>query len=148
MDEVLKAEAKEHKLPKATRWAVLKAADGGRLTEKQQQALIELEIGGFATAWRLKKMLRWIRKATSVRICPMAHHPLHPPYPEVYSAWHQDPGLGTRGAHDSAGRACSPDPKPLDRQSIPTPAWRGLTASSKSPEQEPEATVMSLLLWR
>ncbi|CAO0820902.1 hypothetical protein DFAR_10025 [Desulfarculales bacterium] len=51
MDEVPKAEAKERKLPKATRWAVLKAADGGRLlAEKQQQALTELETGGFATA--------------------------------------------------------------------------------------------------
>ncbi|CAO0822491.1 hypothetical protein DFAR_3090002 [Desulfarculales bacterium] len=48
---------------------MLKATDGGRLTEKQQQALAELETGGFAsaTAWRLKEMLRWIRKATSVR---------------------------------------------------------------------------------
>ncbi|CAO0821713.1 hypothetical protein DFAR_2590011 [Desulfarculales bacterium] len=69
MDEVRKAEAKERKLPKATRWAMLKAADGGRLTEKQQQTLTELETGGFttATAWQLKEMLRWIRKATSAR---------------------------------------------------------------------------------
>ncbi|CAO0821231.1 hypothetical protein DFAR_2210039 [Desulfarculales bacterium] len=29
---------------------MLKTADGGRLTEKQQQALTELETGGFATA--------------------------------------------------------------------------------------------------
>ncbi|CAO0823047.1 hypothetical protein DFAR_3460026 [Desulfarculales bacterium] len=56
-------------MSKATRWAVLKAADGGRLTKKQQQALTELKTDGFviATAWRLKEMLRWIRKATSVR---------------------------------------------------------------------------------
>ncbi|CAO0821177.1 hypothetical protein DFAR_210001 [Desulfarculales bacterium] len=69
MDEVRKAEAKERKLPKATRWAMLKAADGGRLTEKQQQALTELETSGFAnaTVWWLKKRMRWIRKATSVR---------------------------------------------------------------------------------
>ncbi|CAO0820245.1 hypothetical protein DFAR_1460001 [Desulfarculales bacterium] len=33
-----------------TRGAVLKAAVGGRLTEKQQQALTELKTGGFATA--------------------------------------------------------------------------------------------------
>jgi transposase len=32
VDEVRKAEARQHKLPKATRWAVLKAADGGKLT--------------------------------------------------------------------------------------------------------------------
>ncbi|CAO0824170.1 hypothetical protein DFAR_440022 [Desulfarculales bacterium] len=37
-------------MPKATRWAVLKTADGGRLTEKQQQALAEMGTGGFATA--------------------------------------------------------------------------------------------------
>ncbi|CAO0823753.1 hypothetical protein DFAR_3860001 [Desulfarculales bacterium] len=55
VDEVQKTEAKKHKLPKATRWTVPKAADGGRLTEKQQQILTELETGGFAiaTAWRL-----------------------------------------------------------------------------------------------
>ncbi|CAO0823245.1 hypothetical protein DFAR_350005 [Desulfarculales bacterium] len=46
MDEVRKAEAKERNLPKATSWAVLKAADDGRLTEKQQQPLTELETGG------------------------------------------------------------------------------------------------------
>ncbi|CAO0820452.1 hypothetical protein DFAR_1590007 [Desulfarculales bacterium] len=69
VDEVRKAEAKERKLPKATSRAVLKTADGGRLTKKQQQALAELETGGFATdiAWQFKEMLRWIRKATSVR---------------------------------------------------------------------------------
>ncbi|CAO0820427.1 hypothetical protein DFAR_1560001 [Desulfarculales bacterium] len=60
VDEVRKAEAKARKLPKAIRWAVLKAADGGRLTEKQRQTLTELETDGFATAtaWRLKEMLR------------------------------------------------------------------------------------------
>lgn len=69
VDEVRKVEAKERKLPKTTRWAVLKTAVGGRLTEKQQQAMTELETGGFATATacRLKEMLRWIRKITSVR---------------------------------------------------------------------------------
>ncbi|CAO0822273.1 hypothetical protein DFAR_2910047 [Desulfarculales bacterium] len=49
---------------------MLRAADGGgMLTEKQQQTLTELETDGFATvtAWRLKKILRWIKKATSVR---------------------------------------------------------------------------------
>lgn len=50
VDEVSKAEAKQNKLPKATRWAVLKAADGGRPTIKQQKALNELESGGLATA--------------------------------------------------------------------------------------------------
>jgi transposase len=69
VDQVRKAEAKQHALPKATRWAVLKAADGGRLTKKQQKALAELETGGFATAtaWRIKEMLRWVRKAETVR---------------------------------------------------------------------------------
>ncbi|CAO0821330.1 hypothetical protein DFAR_2280004 [Desulfarculales bacterium] len=88
VDDVRKAKAKERKRPKATRWAVLKAADGGSLTKKQQQTLTELETGGFATAtaWRLKEMLRRIRRGTSVRGRPMAHHPLHPPCPEVHSA--------------------------------------------------------------
>ncbi|CAO0821399.1 hypothetical protein DFAR_2310013 [Desulfarculales bacterium] len=44
--------------PRPTRWAVLKAAAGDRITEKQQQALTELEPGGFATAWQLKEMPR------------------------------------------------------------------------------------------
>ncbi|CAO0820661.1 hypothetical protein DFAR_170007 [Desulfarculales bacterium] len=50
-------------------WALLKAANGGRLTEKQQQALTKLETGGFsvATTWRLKEILRWIKRATSVQ---------------------------------------------------------------------------------
>ena len=41
VDEVRRAEAKETKLPKATRWATLKNADGP-LTEKQINALAEL----------------------------------------------------------------------------------------------------------
>lgn len=69
LDEIRKTEAKQHKLPKATRWAVLKAADGNRLTTKRQLALEELETGGFATAtaWRIKERLRWVRKAKTVR---------------------------------------------------------------------------------
>ncbi len=69
VNDVRKSEAKNAKLPKAAYWAVLKAADGGRLTAKQQTALQELENGGFATAtaWRLKEMLRWVRKAATPR---------------------------------------------------------------------------------
>jgi len=69
VDDVRRAEAKEKKMPKASRWAVLKAADGGRLTAKQQIALHELETGGFATAtaWRIKELLRWVRKAATPR---------------------------------------------------------------------------------
>ncbi|CAO0824586.1 transposase [Desulfarculales bacterium] len=58
VDEIRKAEAKKRNLHKATSGAVLKAADGGRLTEKQQQALTKLGTGGFATAWRFKEVLR------------------------------------------------------------------------------------------
>ncbi|CAO0822770.1 hypothetical protein DFAR_3290018 [Desulfarculales bacterium] len=39
MDEVRKVKAEEYNLPKATRWALLKVPDGGRLTEKRQQTL-------------------------------------------------------------------------------------------------------------
>jgi transposase len=68
VDEVRKAEAKHNTMPKALRWAVLKAADG-RLTDKQAAALAELEATDLftATAWRVKEKLRWIRKAESVR---------------------------------------------------------------------------------
>ena len=68
VDEVRRAEAKETKLPKATRWATLKNADGP-LTEKQTSALAELMSMNLKTsrAWRIKEMLRWVRKATSMR---------------------------------------------------------------------------------
>lgn len=68
VDEVRKAEAKHNTMPKALRWAVLKAADG-RLTDRQTVALAELEATDLftATAWRIKEKLRWIRKAESVQ---------------------------------------------------------------------------------
>ena len=64
VDQVRKAEARSRKLPKAIRWAVLKAGDRN-LTDDQRIALAELETGGFATAaaYRAKEMLRWIRQA-------------------------------------------------------------------------------------
>lgn len=64
VDEVRKAEARRRKLPKAVRWAVLKAGERS-LTDAQRIALAELETGGFATAsaYRAKEMLRWIRHA-------------------------------------------------------------------------------------
>jgi len=66
VDQVRKAEARSRQLPKAIRWAVLRAGDGN-LTDDQRIALTELETGGFATAaaYRAKEMLRWIRKADS-----------------------------------------------------------------------------------
>lgn len=67
-DEVRRAEAKEYKLPSGARWALLKAADG-KLTEKQVEAIAELDVTGLHTAkaWRVKEMLRWVRKASSIR---------------------------------------------------------------------------------
>jgi transposase len=68
LDEVRRKEAADRKLPKGTRWATLKNADGP-LTEKQIAALAELEEYGFLTAkaWRAKEMLRWVRKAKTAR---------------------------------------------------------------------------------
>jgi len=68
VDDVRRAEAKETKLPKALRWAILKRADG-RLTNVQAEALAELETSGLLTAiaWRIKEMLRWIRKADGIQ---------------------------------------------------------------------------------
>jgi len=65
VDEVRKAEGKVVKLPDGARWAVLKAHDGGKLTDKQTAALAELEAGDFLTAqaWRIKEKLRWVRAA-------------------------------------------------------------------------------------
>lgn len=68
LNDVRCAEAKEVHLPKATRWATLKNADGP-LTEKQIDALAELMSMDLQTskAWRIKEMLRWVRKAPSMR---------------------------------------------------------------------------------
>jgi len=68
VDDVRRAEAKQNKLPKALRWAVLKRADG-RLTDAQVTALAELEASDLFTAiaWRIKEKLRWIRQADSVQ---------------------------------------------------------------------------------
>ena len=68
MDEGGHAEARATKLPRASRWATLKNADGP-LTERQLQALAELMSMDMQTskAWRIKEMLRWVRKATSMR---------------------------------------------------------------------------------
>jgi transposase len=64
VDQVRKAEARSRQLPKAIRWALLRAGDAN-LTDDQRIALAELETGGFATAaaYRAKEMLRWIRRA-------------------------------------------------------------------------------------
>lgn len=68
VDDVRRAEAKEASLPKATRWATLKNADGS-LTDKQIDALAELMSMDLQTskAWRIKEMLRWVRKASSLQ---------------------------------------------------------------------------------
>ncbi len=68
VDAVRRAESKEVKLPKATRWATLKNADGP-LTEKQIDALAELRHANLHTSkvWRIKEMLRLIRKGTTYR---------------------------------------------------------------------------------
>ena len=68
LDDVRRAEAKEAKLPKATRWATSKRADGP-LTEKQIDALAELMSMDLETSkeWRIKEMLRWVRQAPTVR---------------------------------------------------------------------------------
>ena len=68
VDEVRKTERNVKKHPKSLRWAVLKKADGP-LTEKQVEALVELEASDLKTgvAWRIKEKLRWIRRAESPR---------------------------------------------------------------------------------
>ena len=68
IDDVRRVEAKEASLPKATRWATLKNADGP-LTENQVDALAELMSMDMQTskAWRVKEMLRWVRRANTMR---------------------------------------------------------------------------------
>ena len=64
LDEVRRLEAREVILPKAARWAVLKGLETWR-SEEQVAALKELEERGLATAtaFRVKELLRWVRKA-------------------------------------------------------------------------------------
>jgi len=64
LDSVRRAEAKQVAMPKATRFATLKKADG-TFTEKQIDALNELVEMNLETskAWRIKEMLRWVRQA-------------------------------------------------------------------------------------
>ncbi|WP_267928842.1 transposase [Desulfolithobacter dissulfuricans] len=54
VDEVRRKEAKEVRMPRAARWATLKAAESD-LTEKQLDALAELEAMDLHTAeaWRI-----------------------------------------------------------------------------------------------
>lgn len=68
VDDVRKAERKLASHPKSLRWAVLKKADGP-LTEKQIEALVELEASDLKTgvAWKIKEKLRWVRKAETPR---------------------------------------------------------------------------------
>ena len=65
VEQVRRAEAHQHTMPKGVRWATLKRPEN--LTAAQQQALDELETGGFATAeaYRAKEMLRWVRQAAT-----------------------------------------------------------------------------------
>jgi hypothetical protein len=44
---------------------VLKAQNGGKLTDKQTATLVKLEAGDLLTAevWRIKEKLRWVRAA-------------------------------------------------------------------------------------
>jgi transposase len=68
VDEVRRKEAKEVRMPRAARWATLKAAESD-FTEKQLDALAELEAMDLHTAeaWRIKELLRWVRRATNLR---------------------------------------------------------------------------------
>ena len=68
VDEVRRSEAKEVTMPKSSKWATLKAAEG-KLTDKQTDALAALVNMDLRTAeaWRIKELLRWVRRATSLR---------------------------------------------------------------------------------
>lgn len=68
VEEVRRAESEEVSMPKACRWATLKKAES-QFTEAQLDALTELVTLDLhtANAWRVKELLRWVRKATSMR---------------------------------------------------------------------------------
>jgi len=66
LNDVRKDEARTVKMPKGTRWATLKRAEGD-MTTGQLYALSALLDQGLATgtAWHIKEKLRWVRRATS-----------------------------------------------------------------------------------
>jgi transposase len=68
LEKVRRSEQKLQGFPKSVRWAVLKGEEKAK-SDKQQEALNELEMSGFATAkaYRIKEMLRWIRHATTAQ---------------------------------------------------------------------------------
>ena len=65
VDGVRRLEAKKERMPKGTRWAILRGDT--RRTAQQQEALKELMTRGMhtATAFLIKEKLRWIREADS-----------------------------------------------------------------------------------
>ena len=67
VEKVRRAEAHRRTMPKGAGWAALTRPEA--LTERQRQALDQLETGGFATAeaYRAKEMLRWVRVATTAQ---------------------------------------------------------------------------------
>ena len=123
VDEVRRAEARQNKLPKALRWAVLKRADG-RLTEAQVAALAELEASDLFTAiaWRIKEKLRWVRQAQSVqaarwRLTNFLRHAitcLIRTRSSIRSARPSEPSRHTASGSCSAGR-----------RRTATPGWKG-----------------------
>lgn len=68
VDEVRRAESKEVSMPKASRWATLKKSEGP-FKEGQLDALAELVAMDLYTtnARKVKGLLRWVRKAASMR---------------------------------------------------------------------------------
>jgi len=68
LEKVRRSEQKQQGFPKSVRWAVLKGEEKAK-SERQQQALEELETSGFATAkaFRIKEMLRWVRQSASAQ---------------------------------------------------------------------------------
>jgi transposase len=68
LEKVRRSEQKQSGFPKSVRWAILKGKEKIK-TERQQEALEELENSGFATAiaYRIKELLRWIRHAETAQ---------------------------------------------------------------------------------
>ncbi|SFU98827.1 Transposase [Halomonas korlensis] len=69
LDEMRKKERREQGHPKSLRWALLKSLENENLTPKQLAALQERVADQSATAdaWVIKKKLRWIQKAPTLR---------------------------------------------------------------------------------
>lgn len=65
VDQVRRFESRGKRMPRGTRWAILKNAEGDHITKRQRDILSDIENFAQYTckAWSIKEKLRWINQA-------------------------------------------------------------------------------------